>query len=47
MRCDADFLKQIDYLKRKFGVRTRPETVRIAVKRVYLEELLQKKKDKS
>lgn len=44
MRCDAEFLKQIDYLKKKFGVRTRPEIVRIAVKRVYVEELLQKKK---
>lgn len=46
MRCDAEFLRQLDFLKRRFGVRTRPEIVRMVVKRVYVEEILQKKKDK-
>lgn len=46
MRCDAEFLRQLDFLKRKFGVRARPEVVRVVVKRAYLKELSQKKKDK-
>lgn len=45
MRCDAAFLRSLDRLKQAFGVRTRPEVVRIAIRRC-LDELQMRKKDK-
>jgi hypothetical protein len=45
MRCDAAFLRSLDRLKQAFGVRTRPEVVRIIVKRA-VEEIAPKRKEK-
>lgn len=37
MRCNAAFLDNLDRLKEAFGVRTRPEAVRIAIRRTIIE----------
>ena len=46
MRCDPAFLKALDRLKAKFGVRSRPEVVRIAIMRLIAEEFPTKPKEK-
>jgi hypothetical protein len=45
MRCDQGWLQDLDQLRKAFGVRTRPEVLRILVKRT-VDKLQTRGKDK-